>query len=337
LDDIYASRLHIDDVIGNFPSGGGSHTNPISNVDDTYYPVVGTVTNPSVGDSSTYRFGYDDNNNPVYPPSYTQHSTLTGGTGGWSRIVGLPTADEILRQMGLGGGSATGGIRIVGTPSAPTGTTGNSSIPYDGGDELEYLKQRLHEIINNPIGEAAILGNFMKESRLRPDNLQDSYENSRFDDASYTEWANNNRDAFIKDGKGFGYAQWTNEERKRDFVNICDIVDVERAVYEESAEGVEASLVIKYNGEYTKVKAKGNGRLDAVSNALRAITGIDYVFDSYTEHDLEGKSSSKAASYVSIKYNGKAYWGTGVDSDIIVSSVKALISAVNIMLKNVKK
>jgi 2-isopropylmalate synthase len=124
---------------------------------------------------------------------------------------------------------------------------------------------------------------------------------------------------------------------KRDFVNICDIVDVERAVYEESAEGVEASLVIKYNGEYTKVKAKGNGRLDAVSNALRAITGIDYVFDSYTEHDLEGKSSSKAASYVSIKYNGKAYWGTGVDSDIIVSSVKALISAVNIMLKNVKK
>ncbi len=124
---------------------------------------------------------------------------------------------------------------------------------------------------------------------------------------------------------------------KRDFVNICDIIDVERAVYEENAEGVEASLVIKYNGEYTKVTAKGNGRLDAVSNALSAITGIDYVFDSYTEHDLEGKSSSKAASYVSIKYNGKTYWGTGVDSDIIVSSVKALISAVNIMLKSKKK
>lgn len=123
---------------------------------------------------------------------------------------------------------------------------------------------------------------------------------------------------------------------KRDFVNICDIVDVERAVYEENAEGVEASLVIKYNGEYTKTTAKGNGRLDAVSNALSAITGIDYIFDSYTEHDLEGKSSSKAASYVSIKHDGKVYWGTGVDSDIIVSSVKALISAVNIMLKSKK-
>jgi 2-isopropylmalate synthase len=56
------------------------------------------------------------------------------------------------------------------------------------------------------------------------------------------------------------------------------------------------------------------------------------VFDSYTEHDLEGKSSSKASSYVSIKYNNKAYYGAGIDSDIIVSSVKALVSAVNIML-----
>ncbi|MBR5121520.1 MAG: 2-isopropylmalate synthase, partial [Oscillospiraceae bacterium] len=59
---------------------------------------------------------------------------------------------------------------------------------------------------------------------------------------------------------------------------------------------------------------------------------IDYIFDSYTEHDLEGKSSSKASSYVSIKNDGKSYYGAGIDSDIIVSSVKALVSAVNIML-----
>lgn len=283
LDDIYASRLHIEDVIGNFPSGGGSHTNPISNVDDTYYPVTDTVTNPSVGGGSSFRFGYDDNNNPVYPPSYTSHSTtrygyddydyvprdyngnvlgdgyvplghetwrisgttgttnLTGDTGGWSQIIGLPSSDEILRQMGISGSV---GDRIVGTPSAPTGTTGKSSIPYDGGDELEYLKQRLHELINNPIGEAAVLGNFVKESRLRPNNLQDSYEDSRFDDDSYTQWANNNRDAFIKDGKGYGYAQWTNEERKRDFVRIADGRDLSDPTVQ--ADLIEYELTEKY-------------------------------------------------------------------------------------------
>ena len=122
---------------------------------------------------------------------------------------------------------------------------------------------------------------------------------------------------------------------KRDFVNITDLIDVERAVYEENEDGISASCVIKYKDAYTKEISNGNGRLDAISNALKQVTGIDYTFDSYTEHDLEGKSSSKAASYVSIKYNGKTYWGTGVDSDIIVSSVKALISAVNILLKNI--
>ncbi|MBO5439956.1 MAG: 2-isopropylmalate synthase, partial [Clostridia bacterium] len=122
---------------------------------------------------------------------------------------------------------------------------------------------------------------------------------------------------------------------KRDFVNLTDLIDVERAVYEENEEEIVANSVIKYKDSYTKVTSTGNGRLDAISNALREVTGVDYTFDSYTEHDLEGRSSSKAASYVSIKYNGKAYWGTGVDKDIIVSSVKALISAVNIMLKNI--
>ena len=47
---------------------------------------------------------------------------------------------------------------------------------------------------------------------------------------------------------------------------------------------------------------------------------------------VEEQTTAKAASYVSIVLDGKTYWGAGIDSDIIVSSVKALISAVNIML-----
>ncbi len=118
----------------------------------------------------------------------------------------------------------------------------------------------------------------------------------------------------------------------RDFVNVNTPVDVERAVYTDKDGGIVAECTIKYNGvSYVRV-SEGNGRLDAVSNAIKDVIGIDYIFDSYTEHDLEGKSSSKASSYVSIKLNDKAYYGAGIDSDIIVSSVKALVSAVNIML-----
>lgn len=118
----------------------------------------------------------------------------------------------------------------------------------------------------------------------------------------------------------------------RDFVNVDAPVYVERAIYTDKDDGIIAECTIKYNGvSYVRV-SQGNGRLDAVSNAIKDVIGIDYIFDSYTEHDLEGKSSSKASSYVSIKNNDKTYYGAGIDSDIIVSSVKALVSAVNIML-----
>lgn len=121
---------------------------------------------------------------------------------------------------------------------------------------------------------------------------------------------------------------------KRDFVNLTDYVDVVRAVYTDEGEGIRAESVIRYHGEEKKLSTVGNGRLDAVALALQEVTGAPYSLESYTEHDLEGKSSSKAASYVSIRHNGKVYWGTGIDSDIIVSSVKALVSAVNIMLRD---
>ncbi|MBE6549692.1 MAG: 2-isopropylmalate synthase [Ruminococcaceae bacterium] len=119
---------------------------------------------------------------------------------------------------------------------------------------------------------------------------------------------------------------------KRDFVNINKYVDVVRAVYTDENDGIRAYSVIRYHGEDKTLTSFGNGRLDSVANALKDLLGVDYTLESYTQHALEGKSTSKAASYVSIEYDGNIYWGTGIDSDIIVSSVKALVSAVNIMI-----
>ena len=118
----------------------------------------------------------------------------------------------------------------------------------------------------------------------------------------------------------------------RDFVNVATVIDVENATFKSIEGGREAECQIVYNGKEETVVATGNGRLDAVSNAIKSLTGIDYVLDNYTQHALEGKTTSQAASYVSISSNGKTYFGAGVDSDIIVASIKALVSAINIML-----
>ena len=118
----------------------------------------------------------------------------------------------------------------------------------------------------------------------------------------------------------------------RDFVNVSTNVNVENAVFTDVEGGREAECKISYNGQENVVVARGNGRLDAVSNAIKSLTGIDYVLDNYTQHALEGRTTSQAASYVSITSNGKTYFGAGIDSDIIVASIKALVSAINIML-----
>ena len=79
-----------------------------------------------------------------------------------------------------------------------------------------------------------------------------------------------------------------------------------------------------------EIKGNGNGRLDAVSNAIKENLGIQYRDLTYTEHALEQGSKSRAAAYLGITgKDGRITWGVGVDSDIITASVKALFSAIN--------
>ena len=119
----------------------------------------------------------------------------------------------------------------------------------------------------------------------------------------------------------------------RDFVNLTEKLNVLEAGYQELApDKIKGKIVIEYNGAATTVEVEGNGRLDCVNTAIHTVTGREYVLENYVEHALEEKSSSKAASYVCITSGGQSFWGTGVHSDIMTSSVKALVSAVNRML-----
>ena len=119
----------------------------------------------------------------------------------------------------------------------------------------------------------------------------------------------------------------------RDFVNLTEKLNVLEAGYEETESGfVKGKIVIEYAGKAETVEVEGNGRLDCVSMAIKKVTGKDYVLENYVEHALEEKSTSQAASYICIVSENKPYWGAGIHTDIMTSSVKALVSAVNRML-----
>jgi 2-isopropylmalate synthase len=94
--------------------------------------------------------------------------------------------------------------------------------------------------------------------------------------------------------------------------------------------GITATVTIKDSGSEAKdISACGNGRLDAVSNALKMHFNLNYRLLDYTEHSLTIGSASEAISYVCINMNGKNVWGAGIDSDIIKASIKALCVAIN--------
>ncbi len=120
---------------------------------------------------------------------------------------------------------------------------------------------------------------------------------------------------------------------KTNYVDITSPLKVTEAHYVQH-DGIEATVSLEYNGRTASATNNGNGRLDAVSNAIQSYTGLKYSISTYTEHALEVGSSSKAVSYVEILSDeGKSFWGTGVDTDIVTSSIKALVSAVNNMIK----
>ncbi|MDD6034356.1 MAG: 2-isopropylmalate synthase [Oscillospiraceae bacterium] len=93
---------------------------------------------------------------------------------------------------------------------------------------------------------------------------------------------------------------------------------------------IRAVLTVEIDGVEHEVVARGNGRLDAVSNAVKQHLGIEFSNLTYTEHALNEGSNSQAVSYVSITLpDGSVSWGAGVDNDIIASSIVALFSAIN--------
>lgn len=93
------------------------------------------------------------------------------------------------------------------------------------------------------------------------------------------------------------------------------------------------SVDLEIEGKHVTYSARGNGRLDAVSNALQKNLNISYSNLTYNEHALEIGQSARAIAYISITAaDGKTYWGAGMDTDIITASILALISAINRMV-----
>ncbi len=89
-----------------------------------------------------------------------------------------------------------------------------------------------------------------------------------------------------------------------------------------------AALVI--DGVARELTGQGNGPIDAFTRALAATALPRFEVLSYAEHSLGKGSEARAVSYIQIKTDrGQTLFGAGIDTNIELASIKAIVSALN--------
>ena len=100
---------------------------------------------------------------------------------------------------------------------------------------------------------------------------------------------------------------------------------------DESTSVADIEAVVDMEGRELRLRGSGNGVLNAFCNALKDDAQLHFDLLNYEEHALTEGTSAKAVTYIEILGTGESWWGAGVDTDIIISSIKALLSALNRM------
>ncbi|MBQ1442814.1 2-isopropylmalate synthase [Arthrobacter russicus] len=88
------------------------------------------------------------------------------------------------------------------------------------------------------------------------------------------------------------------------------------------------STVMRIDGVEQRRTGVGNGPIAALLQILHD-DGVDLRVLDYTEHALSEGGSASAASYVECAVGDRVLWGVGIDPNTTVSSLKAVVSAVN--------
>ena len=113
------------------------------------------------------------------------------------------------------------------------------------------------------------------------------------------------------------------------YVNVENPIQLLEAHFVQGDQ-ISTEITIEINQARKVYHGQGNGRLDAIANAIKKHFDIKFSLICYEEHALQVGSNSQACAYVGIqREDGAVAWGAGIQNDIIDASAHALISAIN--------
>ena len=90
-----------------------------------------------------------------------------------------------------------------------------------------------------------------------------------------------------------------------------------------------AQIKLEKNGEEISGISTGDGPVDASFRALEQIIGHHYELDDFQIQSVTEGREAMGSALVKLRHNGKLYSGNGISTDIIGSSIRAYINAVN--------
>jgi 2-isopropylmalate synthase len=86
----------------------------------------------------------------------------------------------------------------------------------------------------------------------------------------------------------------------------------------------------KNGGPATELEGIGNGPLAALVHGFSQAGVPRFEITAYSEHALSAGEEASAIAYIQIKHaDGRTRWGAGVDTNIELASVRAVLSALN--------
>jgi len=84
------------------------------------------------------------------------------------------------------------------------------------------------------------------------------------------------------------------------------------------------------DGKMVEISGEGNGPLAALVHGFGKIGVPRFEITAYSEHALSSGEEAAAIAYIQINHaNGQSRWGAGVDTNIELASVRAVLSALN--------
>ncbi|MFN0194490.1 MAG: 2-isopropylmalate synthase [Aestuariivirga sp.] len=97
-------------------------------------------------------------------------------------------------------------------------------------------------------------------------------------------------------------------------------------------QAITAKLTV--DGKAKTIKGHGNGPVDGFVDALRKESGLAFDVVDYREHTMGHGANATAAAYMELRLpDGMTLFGVGIDKNIVVASLKAIVSGVNRAVK----